>query len=270
MKKRRTAKKKATRPAKPEAVSYRPLEVPGDEAGLRARLAILEDSSNSVRDRCDAMQSIQAASFSALDFDSVRSDYVAVLRKVSRDPDAELRQRALGHLARINDAPTQKALLDGLKNPAKALVPAEKALQLLGYDPHSGAYDAAREILKNPPNEATKREAVRMLSSDPQSAPLLEKVLANKQESVEVRRMSAAALHALQPDKLQNWANKAVLDDAEDNEMVATCLTAIQHFGSAESVAKAKGLGARLKKLEGRAPAKVKQLAKKVKAKYAL
>ncbi|MCP3418595.1 hypothetical protein NLM16_31245 [Bradyrhizobium brasilense] len=46
----------------------------------------------------------------------------------------------------------QKTLLEGLKNP-KALLPPEKALQLLSYDVHAEAYSAERDILKKPPND---------------------------------------------------------------------------------------------------------------------
>ena len=60
-----------------------------------------------------------------------RGDYIATLRKVATDPDPELRQRVLGMLMRDKDGFAQKKLLDGLKDPAKALVPPEKALQLL-------------------------------------------------------------------------------------------------------------------------------------------
>ena len=56
------------------------------------------------------------------------------------DPDPELRQRVLGILMREKDGYAQKKLLEGLKNPAKALLPPEKALQLLSYDVHAEAY----------------------------------------------------------------------------------------------------------------------------------
>ena len=73
---------------------------------------------------------------------------------------------ALGILMRDKDGFAQKKLLDGLKDPAKALVPPEKALQLLSYDVHADAYEVARDIVKKPPNDDAKREALRLLAAD--------------------------------------------------------------------------------------------------------
>ncbi len=130
-------------------------------------------------------------------------DYIATLRKVADDPDPELRQRVLGILAREKDGFAQKKLLEGLKNPDKALVPPEKALQLLSYDVHAEAYSAARAIVSKPPNDDARREALRLLAADATSAPLFEKLLRDKNELREIRQISASALHALKPEKLQ-------------------------------------------------------------------
>src|SRR5262249_10242470 len=149
-------------------------------------------------------------------------------------PDIELRRRALGILSREQDGYAQKTLLAGLKNPDEALLPPEKALQLLGNDVHADAYPVAREIVKNPPNLAAKREALRLLAADAASTPTFEKILLDKKEDPEIRQVSAAALHALDPDKLQEHAREIVLDPTEHPDMHATGLTALTQFGSPE------------------------------------
>ena len=136
-------------------------------------------------------------------FASIRGDYIATLRKVADDPNPELRQRVLGTLMREQDGFAQKKLLDGLKDPAKALVPPEKALQLLSYDVHADAYSARATIVKKPPNDDAKREALRLLAADAKAAPIFEKVLRDKNELRENRQIAASALHSLDPDKLQ-------------------------------------------------------------------
>ena len=113
---------------------------------------------------------------------------------------SELRQRVLGILAREKDAYAQKKLLEGLRKPEKALLPPEKALQLLSYDVHADAYPVAREIVEHPPNPLAKREALRLLAADAASAPIFEKLVRDKNESVELRQLGAAALHALKPE----------------------------------------------------------------------
>ena len=122
------------------------------------------------------------------------------LRAVATDADPELRQRVLGLLAREKDGFAEKRLLEGLQQPEKALVPPEKALQLLSYDIHAEAYPVARMIVKNPPNEEAKREALRLLAADASSKPLFERILNDKEETKENRQLSASALQAIAPD----------------------------------------------------------------------
>jgi hypothetical protein len=110
---------------------------------VRRLLKVLRDTSEPIEVRMAALQSLGAAAFSVPDFDSVRPDYIAALREVSTDSHEQLRRRALGILMRNKDGFAQKKLLDGLKDSAKALVPPEKALQLLGNDVHAEAYSAA-------------------------------------------------------------------------------------------------------------------------------
>ena len=119
-------------------------------------------------------------------------------------------QRVLGILAREKDGYAQKRLLEGLQDPSKALVPPEKALQLLSYDVHAEAYPVAREIVKEPPNPEAKREALRLLSADANSAPVFEKLLRDKEEDRDIRQISAAALQAVKPKRFQEQAREIV------------------------------------------------------------
>ena len=91
--------------------------------------------------------------------------HIATLRKVATDPDKEMRQKGASAYSRGRKMASQsRSFLDGLKNPDKALVPPEKALQLLSYDIHAEAYPVARAIISKPPNADAKREALRVTS----------------------------------------------------------------------------------------------------------
>src|SRR5215813_899690 len=125
------------------------VEVAENASDVRRLLKVLRDTSASIEVRMAALQSLGAAAFSVGDFDSVRSDYIAALREVATDSREQLRRRVLGILTRNKDGYAQKKLLDGLKDPAKALLPPEKALQLLGNDVHAEAYSAARSIVRS-------------------------------------------------------------------------------------------------------------------------
>jgi hypothetical protein len=224
------------------AMSDLPLAVTDGEENLLAMMKVVKDQDEPIKVRLAALQSIQAASFSSAAFESCRSEWIATLRKVAEDPDPELRQRVLGILAREKDGFAQKKLLEGLKNPEKALVPPEKALQLLSYDVHAEAYSAARAIVGNPPSDDARREALRLLAADATSAPLFEKLLRDKDELREIRQISASALHVLNPEKLQEHARAMLLDTSEYEDIQATSLTALSQFGDDEAVSKDKAL----------------------------
>lgn len=251
------------------AMTAAPLAVNESDKNLQAMLKVLGNPSEPIAVRLAALQSLGAAAFSVRTFASCRPDYIATLRKVMDDPDKELRQRVLGILAREKDGYAQKRLLDGLKNRKKALLPPEKALQLLSYDVHAGAYSAARAVLKKPPNEDAKREALRLLAADAKAAPIFEKVLSDKKEMRDNRQIAASALHALNPDKLQVRARKILLDKSDYDDIKATSLTALEQFGDDKSLGEDKPLLKSVNRLgTGKTPAKYKRSARRFLSRY--
>lgn len=283
--KRPAAGRKAKRPATRHAISLATssgqdaasrisalAEMPitgASEANLRAVLAVVNNTSEPIAVRLAALQTLQTASFSSAAFPAFRGNYIAALRALTQDPDRELRQRVLGFLAREKDGFAQKKLLDGLRDPAKALVPPEKALQLLSYDVHAEAYPIARAIVSKPPNPTARREALRLLAADAKAAPMFEKLLRDKDEAREIRQISAAALQATKPETLRKHAREIVLDPSEQDEIQATCLTALTQFGNTESVAGDTALMKRIERLRGgKASNNVKRSARQFLTKY--
>lgn len=251
-----------------QAMTEAPLAVCGEDESLQKMLNVLRNREEPIEVRLAALQSLQAASFSVLAFESCRADYIATLRELVTDPDPELRQRVLGILARENDGFVQKKLLEGLKKPEKALVPPEKALQLLSYDVHSEAYPIAREIVKDPPNPEAKREALRLLSADPAAVPMFEKILRDKEETAELRQLSASALHTLKPEKLQEHAREIVLDKNEYDDIQAVSLTALTQFSNQEAVAGDEELRKRVDAMSDEKSMKIKKSARRFLSKY--
>lgn len=239
-----------------------PLATIQSDQSMEATLNVLRDRKQPIKVRLAALQSLQAASFSVIDFEPYREDYLATLREILDDPDEELRQRVLGILARENDGYAQKRLLEGLQDPGKALLPPEKALQLLSNDVHAEAYSVAREIVKEPPNPEAKREALRLLAADANSAPIFEKLMRDKDEDREIRQISAAALQAIKPKKFQEHAREVLLDNKEYDDIQATALTALAQFGDEKAVAKDETLLKQVDKLGKGKSAKVKKTAK--------
>jgi hypothetical protein len=251
------------------AFAEAPLAVCEKDEHLQATLAIVRNQQEPVEVRLAAMESLAAAAFSVIAFEPCRNDYIATLREVAQDPNQQIRETALGALAGEKDALAQKKLLEGLKSPDKALVPPEKALQLLSYDVHAESYSVARDIVQNPPNPAAKQEALRLLAADAASAPFFEKVLRDKDEMRENRQIAASALRALTPDKFQKHAREMLLDKSEFEDIQATSLTALGQFGDNEAVAKDTALLKSVDRLSDKAKsAKYKRSAKQFLGKY--
>jgi hypothetical protein len=239
-----------------------------DDDVFSGTLAILRDTSEPAAVRRAALRTLQASSFSVVAFNARRTNYLAALRGLSKDQDLEIRQSVLGILARERDGRTQQLLLEGLEDASQALLPPEKALQLLGYDVHSEAYPVARRIVKKPPNPAAKREALRLLGGDTGSTALFESVLRNKKEDAELRRIAATALQTLKPAALQEHARDIVLDDSDDDEVRATSLTVLSQFGDAAVIGRDDELRAKTSKLRSAGSSAVKRGAKAFFVKY--
>jgi len=74
--------------------------------------------------------------------------------------------------------------------------------------------------------------------ADATAAPMFEKVLRDKGELAENRQISASALQALKPERLQTLAREMLLDNSEHDDIQATSLTALTQFGDEEAVRK--------------------------------
>ncbi|HEV8430903.1 MAG TPA: hypothetical protein VGQ41_23575 [Pyrinomonadaceae bacterium] len=259
---------KKTTAERAKAFVEAPLATIQSDENLQSALNVLRGREQPIKVRLAALQSLQAATFSVIEFEPYREDYLATLREIANDPDLELRQRVLGILAREKDGYVQQKLLEGLQDPSKALVPPEKALQLLSYDVHADAYPVAREIVNEPPNPEAKREALRLLSADANSAPVFEKLLRDKEEDRDIRQISAAALQAVKPKRFQEQARELLLDDKEYDDIQATALTALAQFGDEKAVAKDTKLMKRAEQLENAKSAKVKKTAKRFLSRY--
>lgn len=196
-------------------------------------LDLLRDASEPVELRLNALAILQQSSFQVAQFAPKRPAFLDTLRSVVDDPHPDVRRRVIGVLAREKDEYVQRRLLEGLEHPSRALVRPAKAIQFLGYDVHAAYFPLLRRIVANPPTRAAKREAVRLLAADPEAKELLIALLRDKNESLDVRTVSAVALQSLDPQRFEGEARRIVLDDDEDDQLRATCITALAHFANA-------------------------------------
>jgi HEAT repeat protein len=214
------------------------IEVGESHELIDAVLGLLQANEQPAPLRRAALRVLQQSSFNTQVFSSKRPDYLAALRSIVRDGDPDLRQQAMEALALEKDEFVQRLLLEGLEDPSRALVPPEKAIQMLGHDIHAEHYPFLREIVMHPPNPSARREAVRLLGADASAKDLLAEILANRGEDSKIRTASAVALQSLAPEEFEAAARHIVLDDTEDDDVRATSLSALDHFANQESLSR--------------------------------
>lgn len=219
-------------------------------------LRLLKDNAEAAPVRRAALRVLKQLSFSSAIFKQRRPEYLDALREAIDTEDASLRELALETLAQEKDEYVQRRLLEGLKDPSQALVPPEKAIQLLGYDIHAEHYPILKEIVEKPPSAGARQEAIRLLAADPSATELLAGILRDKGESRKVRSISATALQSLAPAEFEEHARQIVLDENEDDVLRATSLSALTHFGDQEALSQDTELTKHAERLRQRAPSK--------------
>lgn len=199
-------------------------------------LAILKDPTEPVELRRETLSVLQQLKFQSLLFNANRSGYLDTLRSLVDDPDETLRAQVLEILSLEKDEYAQRRLLESLSSPDKALLPEVKTLQLLGNDIHSDYFPICRQIAQTSTNVQARKQAVKLLGSDPESSELLTAILRNKSEDEDVRKASAVALHSLNPADFHLQARQVIMDDTENDGLRAVSITALSHFAEPDAL----------------------------------
>lgn len=150
--------------------------------------------------RLAALGLLKLLAISSPTFPEWRPIYLEALRRALSEP--ELRLAALEVLTQEQDRHAQERLLEGLREPERALVPPDQALRLLSNEPHADVRGVAREIASDPPDEETHLQALKILASDPGSVEGFQSLLADSSQSLPVRKLAATALNNLAPELL--------------------------------------------------------------------
>jgi hypothetical protein len=190
-------------------------------------IGIVANRDEAVAVRIAAIDALQSMAFLVAVFAPHRPAYHEALRSSVTDPDPTIRRRSLGLLARAKDEYAERRLVEGLEHPSKALVPPVKAIQFLGYDVHTAYFPLMRRIVDKPPSAAARREAIRLLASDPKSHTTLERIMTDKGEQRATRQVSAVALQSAAPARFATVARSVALDPSDDVAVRATSLGAL-------------------------------------------
>ena len=200
---------------------------------MQSFIKILRDPSEDDSVRLAALNALQQNTFSAIEFRRYEADYRDALRTAATDDSPELRDAAMEPLGLAGDDYVQRLLVDGLRDPKAALVPPQRALQLIGYDVHAEHYPLLRDIVETAKRPNIRRSALRLLAADSNAADLFADIAADKSEDPAARATSAIALQSLSPDQFQDVARDVLLDDDDNDKVKATIVNAIAHHESA-------------------------------------
>jgi hypothetical protein len=197
------ANKKTPAKARVEALG-RATQAEGPDTVPETALARLADPKESPDVRLAAIKLLQQKQFFSTVAAEWRPAFVDALRAAVRD--RKVRPAALEVLSLFKDRATQEQLLEGIRKPAKALVPLNEALRLLSTDVHADVVDVAKKVTNTPQlrkNKAAFVQAVRILAADPASVGKLQEVIANDAYAMDARRVAATAMSHLSPGALQ-------------------------------------------------------------------
>jgi hypothetical protein len=223
----------------------------GDSDGLiDLVIGLLTDKSEAPTLQITALGLLQTISFSSSIFRGKRPEYLAALRALVDRKNTKLRYQAIEILASEKDEYVQRRLIEGLEGRSKAIIPTAKAIQLLGYDIHAEHYPILHKIVENPPSRIAKKEAIRLLASDPSSYDLLAQVFTNKSEHESIRRRSAISLELIAPERFEELAKQTILDDREDDKLRATCVNALEHSSHQKKLIQAADLTQKIQQLK--------------------
>lgn len=209
----------------------------GPDAVPETALKRLRDPKESAAVRLAAIKLLQQKQFFSSVAAEWRPDFVDALRAAVRD--RKVRPAALEVLSLFKDRATQEQLLEGIRKPAKALVPLSEALRLLSTDVHADVLEVARKVTDTPKlrrNKAAFVQAIRILAADASAVATLHAVVGNDAYPMDARRVAATAISHLSPDALDQLG--------ESPQRAAVPRTAVGRRGSkrvAKAPAKPKG-----------------------------
>lgn len=159
-----------------------------------------------------------------------REIVLAAFRPLVGDRDPRLSKLAITTLAGHGDDWIQQKLIQGLRQPAKALLPPEESIGLLGLDAHGDALPVFHQILLDPPSEAARLAAIRHLGTYEPSRPLLVETLQDPGEPEAVRQVALGALYAGDPEGFPRHVLPILRDDKAGDGLRLYSIQAVERL----------------------------------------
>jgi len=173
--------------------------VPNDERIGRLILAWLGNPRETMVLRRAALRADSALAFEHMQMPEV-------YQKMLDDPEQEFRLYAYSRLVPNGDARAQQKLIEGLKNPEAAPLPAATAIAILSTAPKSEALPTLLELVENRKDEVARISALRLLGGYEPARKTLVEISRNARESDDARAAALSALYAGDRDNIVQYA----------------------------------------------------------------
>lgn len=171
-----------------------------DEKLISEILAWLKDPGTPPPLRQASLEIAEVLTFTTFGMQAVREDLIQAFRTLTADEDVNYRRAAFGALAPLGDDRAQRLLIQGAKQAGDDPLPPEECIRLLGLDVHGDYLPDLYEVFQDPPSEAARLEAIRLLGQYPPARPDLVKVLQDANSSLESRMAAIGTLNANDPE----------------------------------------------------------------------
>lgn len=219
----RYGREQSANKVQPETLTERSLL---SDRGVDGLIAVAGDGKRSVEERLGAIDAINNIAFDQQAFRDHNADYVRLLKELRTDRSSKVRLAAFQRLALSLDHDTRNMLQESLSGASEPLLPAKAAATLLGVDDHASSRSVLRSVAENTAGP-TQRAALRGLAADASSAPLLERIVANRKQTPRTRETAALSLKVASPKRFVKLAKKLVVDEREDDMLRATAMAAL-------------------------------------------
>jgi HEAT repeat protein len=173
--------------------------VPNDERIGRLILNWLGDPRETMVLRRAALRADSALAFQHMQLPTV-------YQKMLDDPEPEFRLYAFSRLVSQGDARAQQKLIEGLKNPEAAPLPAPTAIAILSSAPKSEALPTFLELAQNNRDPAARVEAIRLLGGYEPARKTLVEISRNASEKDDTRAAALSALYAGDRENIVQYA----------------------------------------------------------------
>jgi tyrosinase len=147
--------------------------------------------------------------------------YIDTLRALLDDPDQSVRDIAVSTLVAHNDTTVLRRLVEGLKDPAKEIQPAARALHSLATARHGDYYEVFKSYYEHARDPATRIEAARGVAKSTEGHEELRKTLLDTTADPPLRLAILRALSANATDDFLPVAF-AVVEDSKNSPALRT------------------------------------------------